>query len=288
MASVFEFFGIKKQSEYTAIPRLSIKSPLSALQLKSERYFTISPVAEARDGNKLGVSVQGQQNFNLASVEHLDFLTRCVDQFNEKSIRLKAIDRNIAGSIILSIAASSLSFLPLLGSFLLPLSWIGWGAAIYFMNQRGSAFTEYQESLTLLVAACNWSLGEKPTDPRAVTQNPVIRSMMTVLYPVLTETQVKHLIADQIENVFIDELKEFKGQFAQGTHVFSNERHNIALSKKGAEFNRCIYGFNKGSFVDFLDALASVIPDLFRVVQYGWQQGTSWCQEKISGLQHSA
>ena len=68
----------------------------------------------------------------------------------------------------------------------------------------------------------------------------------------------------------------------------SSEENRIALSKKGVEFNRCFYGFNKGGCVDFLDALASSLPDVYRALQYGWHQGVAWCQEKMGSSQKPA
>ncbi|OEH46732.1 hypothetical protein lpari_02200 [Legionella parisiensis] len=104
-----------------------------------------------------------------------------------------------------------------------------------------------------------------------------------VLYPVLTETQVRHLIANDIEEVFTQELHEYEKRFELGfkPESFFKKDDTIALSKKGAEFSRCIYGFNKGGVMDFLDAIVSILPDLYRAAVHGCHQLKHWWQEKI-------
>jgi len=283
MQSVFEQIGIKKQAKSTSIPQLGVKKHLSMLQIESQNYFTIPKAAQAADNDMLAVEVVEGQTFLSTNQAHVDFLNQCTALVNEKSTQLKRIDQKLLASVIFGVAATALSYFPLVGF----LGWIGWGAAIYYMNQRAVVYAEYHESLTLLVGACNWSLGPGVTDRKDTIENlahnPSIRNMMVALYPVLTETQVKHLIADDIENVFTNELEEYESKFKLGfepNRFFSNKDERIALSKKGAEFSRCIYGFNKGNVSDLLDAIVSSLPDLYKAVQHSWQRLKYWWQEK--------
>ncbi|MCW8397418.1 hypothetical protein OQJ26_01235 [Legionella sp. PATHC038] len=282
MPSVFEFLGIKKQLS-TPVPQLGINNALYKRQIESQQYFTIESAAEAADGNKLAIHTKKGQDFRTSNPQHIEFLNQCITLVKEKSNLLKSTDQKIAGSVVFGVTATALSFLPVVGF----LGWVGWAATAYFINQRATAYAEYHEALTLLVGACNWSLGQGPEERKDtipnLTKNEAIRAMMAVLYPVLTEVQVRHLIADDVEEVFAKELQDYEQRFELGfktDRFFSKKDDTIALSKKGAEFSRCIYGFNKGGFTDFLDAIVSILPDLYKAAVHGGQQLKSWWQEK--------
>ncbi|KTC80541.1 hypothetical protein Lche_2561 [Legionella cherrii] len=284
MPSVFEFLGIKKQLS-TPVPQLGINNALYKRQIESQQYFTIESAAEAADGNKLAINLKKGQDFRTSNQQHIEFLNQCITLVKEKSNLLKSTDQKIAGSVVFGVTATALSFLPVVGF----LGWIGWAATAYFINQRATAYAEYHEALKLLVGACNWSLGQGPEDRKDripnLTKNETIRAMMAVLYPVLTEVQVRHLIADDVEEVFAKELQDYEERFQLGfktDRFFSKQDDTIALSKKGAEFSRCIYGFNKGGFTDFLDAIVSILPDLYKAAIHGVQQLKSWWQEKTN------
>ena len=285
MPSVFESLKILAKPASTPIARLGVDSPLAQLQLSSKKYFTIPADATAADGDKLGVEIAEGQGFKLANPDHKEFLEKCVARFNTSSASLKAIDTKLTASVVVGIVASSLSFLPLVG-------WLGiaaWGAAAYYFDRRATAYANYEQSLNLLVAACNWSLGKhNASEAAALQKDPAIRSMMTALYPVLTETQVKHLIADEIEGVFAKEFAAYEAKLEAGfrpehrysQHSFFTQDDDVAISKKCTEFNRCIYGHNKGGVTDFLDALASAIPDLWRMAVHGVQSLKYQWQER--------
>ncbi|WP_454782094.1 hypothetical protein [Legionella sp. WA2022007384] len=288
MTSVLSFLGMKDKEPYTSMSELGINSDLSKLQLESQNYFTIAKGAQAADFNVLGVAIKEGEHFQTNTKAHIDFLKRCTALVKEKSTQLKSIDHKIIGSVVFGAAATALSFLPVVGF----LGWIGWGAAAYFIQQRAIAYTQYQESLALLVGACNWSLGEGVNQRQSIisnlTTNESVRDMMAVLYPVLTEKQVKHLIADDIEEKFAEELREYEKRYQLGfnpSQFFSKTDDTIALSKKGAEFSRCIYGYNKGGFTDFLDAIVSVLPDLYRAALHGCQKLQYWWQEKSHSVE---
>lgn len=276
MPSVFEYFNLA-QDNSTPVPQLASNTTFFQLQKEASDYFSVKENAAAADGNVLAVSIVEGQSFTLQNEKHAKFLTRCTELFKEKSDALKLLDKKIAGSVSLGVLATSLSFIPLVGYF----SALGWGGSVYFVNQRGKAYSEYMESLNLLVCACNWSLGQGK-DERLNNENdlctaPTIRKMMTELYSVLTEKQARHLIADDIEGVFAKELVDFESKFSLSfskNTLFANKSADeyIALSKKGAGFTRCVYGFNKGRPIDFLDAFISIIPDLYRAIVDGFKQ----------------
>lgn len=280
MPSVFEAFGWKKQSSYTAITPLGINNRINRLQIQSQKYFIVEENARAADGNILAVTLISGQNFDLINEEHRTHLRACMALFKEKANDLKALDRKIAYSMVLGVIATSLSFIPFVGYFGL----LGWGSALYHLNQRTTASIEYQESLNLLVATCNWALGqganERRSDKDALTTNSDIREMMISLYPVLNEQQVRHLIADDIEEVFTQELRnyEHKYQLTANAHNFfsAGGDERIAQGKRSAEFNRCIYGYNKGNPTDYLDAFLSIFPDIYNAIHYGFKRLQHW------------
>ncbi|KTD13603.1 hypothetical protein Lgra_0895 [Legionella gratiana] len=291
MASVFEFLRIKTQSVSTSVPQLGINNELNRLQRESENYFVIPKSAQAANRNVLAVQVKEEQNFLSTNSTHIEFLNKCIALFKDKSAQLHSIDQKILGSVAFGVVATALSFLPVIGF----LGWIGWGATVYYISQRATAYADYHESLTLLVGACNWSLGQGPGKRKdrsieQLTKNETVRTMMATLYPVLTEIQVEHLLADDIEGIFAQELKDYEAQFQLGFNphqFFSKKDDIIALSKKGAEFSRCIYGFNKGGFTDFFDAIVSILPDLYRATLQGFQQLKYWWQEKTHSSENT-
>ena len=277
MPSAFEFFGVKATPASTPISTLGVNNRLSQLQTESKEYFSIPENAAAADNNVLAVKIS--HTFSLSGGKHTGYLNQCTACFNDKSAALVNIDMKIMTGIAVVIAASTLSFLPLAGYAF----WLGLGAAAYYLQQRSQAYAEYEQSLTLLVANCNWSLGK--VDNSVLVNDSAIRDMMTALYPVLTEAQVKHLIDDKIEESFAAELRAYEEKFtsplgergAKNFELSPDER--IALSKKGAEFKRCIYGFNKGNPTDFLDAFLSFVPDLYNAATNGIQKLNHWWNE---------
>ena len=153
---------------------------------------------------------------------------------------MRAIDRNIAISAVVGLIATSLSFIPFVGYF----SLLGWGSALYFITQRTRAYDEYKESLNLLAATCNWSLGEgdeeRQSPKEELTRNADIRDMMTSLYPVVTEKQARHLIADDIEKMFVAELNDYESKYTGTTSTFfAGGDDSIARSKR--VLSRCLW-----------------------------------------------
>lgn len=284
MPSVLESFGWKTQSEFTAVPQLGIDSKINKLQLQSQKYFLVKENARATDGDVLAVTVKSGQGFNVTNTdleqdEHSSYVRACTALFKEKSDALTATDRNIALSATAGVITTALSFIPFVGY----LAALCWGSTLFFINQRTKAYEEYQESLNLLVSTCNWALGqgksERHCTSTALTSNPDIRNMMVSLYPVLTEKQVRHLIADDIEEVFAGELHSYESKYglsANKSSFFKNDDERIAQSKRSAEFHRCIYGFNKGKPTDFLDAFLSVFPDIYNSIVYGCKRLQHW------------
>lgn len=280
MASVFEAFGWKSQSAYTLISPLGIENRINQLQIQSQKYFTIGEKAQAADGDQLGVTVQANQAFNLAKPEHRAQLQACIALFKEQSAALKSIDKKIALSVVLGVVASSLSFISFVGYFGI----LGWGAAAWFLYNRANVSKEYQESLKLLVATCNWTLGPSAaarcSQKEGLTQDPDIREMMSLLYPALNEQQIKHLVADDIEEVFARELRDYEKQHLVNPTInrfFSaNADERIARSKRSAEFTRCIYGYNKGGARDYIDAFLSIFPDLYHAIIHGFKRAQHW------------
>jgi hypothetical protein len=270
MASVLGSLGWNIQSKETPIARLGITSDLNSLQIESQKYYIIPENATAHDGEDNPLAVTKKIDFNIQA--HKEFVQKSTALFIKKSDGLKALDMKIAGSFMLWIVATSLSFLPFIGYFALPCV----GLLIYQITQRTTVLNEYKESLNLLVATCNWILGpnkdDRQTDDHVLTQDEDLRNMMIALYPVLTKEQVNHLIANDIEQIFTDEQNEYEEKYrlSKKSSSFWNDK-SIAGSKRSAEFNRCIYGYNKGKATDFLDAFLSVFPDIWNAITDGFK-----------------
>ncbi len=271
MSLVLELIGLKKSATSTPIAPLGINSPINKLQTKSQNYFTIAADAVAADGDQLGVSITRNGAFDLTNPAHKEHITECLALFKEQKQKLHILDQKIIYSALLGIVGSSLSFIP----FVSYIGLAGWGSTIFHLAQRNSQFNEYQETLKLLVATCNWSLGpvSRKNANAELTTDLVMRDMMAALYPVLTEKQVRHLIADDIEEVFAQELRVYESKYhlnsAIGTLFNTAEKkadERIALGKRSAEFNRCVYGYQKGNALDYLDAFVSIFPDLYKMI----------------------
>lgn len=252
--------GVFNQSKSTQLPPLAINSEIGLLSRQSESYFKILKGATT-DGSRLAVS---PTKFDLSDQNHTQFLENCTRLFSDQSKRLKELDQKLALGLVTGMVATSLSFIPFVGYF----SILGWGSALYYFNQRAQVYKDYQESMTLLVGCCNWSLGiaGNAREQSGLTKNPAIRNMMSALYPVLNEAQTRHLIDDAIEDIFDDERRAYE----QGSTIKLVDK-NIAQGKKAAQFQRCIYGFNKGSALDFIDAFLTLFPDMYRAIQDGFR-----------------
>lgn len=269
MTTSFLDYFISPQS--TPLPTLRVNSRLYQLQTESKLFFTIDEHAEAADGNNLAVTIGQHNQFSLNYQSHSSFVTNCTNLFREKSIVLQAIDTKIMAAALVAIAAMSIPFIPFAG-------WIAmaaWMTALYLMHERGNAYAEYHESLVLLAATCNWSLGEVNHQPnkKMLADSEIIQNMMKQLYSVLTETQTKHLIDDAIESQFVAALKASDDSNAANTdkkygQFFSSPAlKEVVLKKQGPEFFRCMYGLNKGKPKDFLDAFLTALPDLWRAAK---------------------
>lgn len=273
MASILESLSWQSQTDSTALQQLGVNNRIYQRQLESQRYFTIKDNAQATDGNALAIRLI--EPFSLTDNHHLSYLSGCTTLFKEKLETLQALDQKIVFSTILSMVATSLSFIPFVGYF----SLLGSSSALYHIHKRSVAEVEYRESLNLLVANCNWSLGN--TCDTTLINRPEIRDMMSALYPVLTEKQVQHLIADEIEEAFKQELHHYEEKYRLINHTnyfFSSNSNDerIAQSKRSAEFKRCVYGYNKGNPSDYLDAFLSVLPDLYHATLHGFRRLQHW------------
>lgn len=273
MLSVFEYFNFSQDASSTPLPKLAISTTLYQLQKQSEQYFQIPDNAKAKDEDVLAVEIKAP--FILE--KHSEFLENCTKQMQKKLQALEIIDKKIAASFALGTVALTLSFIPFVGYF----STIGFGATAYFITQRTQMYAEYKEALHLLVGCCNWSLGpekeQRQDSVETLVGSPAIENMMTELYPVLTEKQARHLIADDIENKFTEKLNSYEEKFKKNLSnlsLFQGER--IALSKKAMSVKHCVYGLNKGKPLDFLDAFLSIVPDLYNAAVDGFKRMIYW------------
>ncbi len=248
-----------------------------SIPLRSEDYFTIKPNAVAKDkSSDADLPITIAQRFSL--VAHRNIITEHTEFYKTKSTALVALDKKIMSAILLALVAAHAPFISLVVPFVGLVATIAWVAAFYLLGQRINVYNEYHDSLLLLVGTCNWSLGSTNRQDTEVNlaRSPEIKAMMSELYPVLSETQIKHLIADDIEQQYAEALKNYNDSFKYpflsflnhadnaAARAISNELEGPALKKRGAEFIRCVYGLNRGSAKDTLYVFANAIPDFVR------------------------
>ena len=274
MQAYFEylpFFGTT--SEKVKLPQLAVDNSLHQFQLESKKYFTIDANAEATNGNKLAITPVVL--FNIDTPEQINFIERATKKFTDASTALKAIDSQIAQSLLLSVNASAVTILPFLGTVGWVCSWIGLGYAVKKFADRQLAYQDYNESMTLLMGTCNWSLGVLNTSaPETITNHPAVKSMLNVLYPVLTKKQIECLIADEIESGFVashqQEQDKSSGYFSTFFGSYINPHDKTTFGKIGTNISHSAYGFGKGSPMDTLLVMFTSIPDIFRAVSNGF------------------
>ena len=236
--------------------------------LRSQEYFTIKMNAVAKDRNHSndGLPIRISKNFSL--LEHASIVTDHTDLYKEKSAALVSNDRKMWSALLIAVIAPNIPFIPFLGL----VAFVAWMATFYFLNQRATLNTEYKDARTLLIATCNWALGpnlqSRTNNVNDLTNSHEINAMMEQLFPVLSKTQVKHLIADDIEGEYTNALEVraqrtqiplasfFSSNQYKITKFVSRELEETALKQSTAEVIRCIYGHNRGE--DVMDLLRVV------------------------------
>ena len=236
--------------------------------LRSQEYFTIKMNAVAKDRNHSndGLPIRISKNFSL--LEHASIVTDHTDLYKEKSAALVSNDRKMWSALLIAVIAPNIPFIPFLGL----VAFVAWMAIFYFLNQRATLNTEYKDARTLLIATCNWALGpnlqSRTNNVNDLTNSHEINAMMEQLFPVLSKTQVKHLIADDIEGEYTNALEVraqrtqiplasfFSSNQYKITKFVSRELEETALKQSTAEVIRCIYGHNRGE--DVMDLLRVV------------------------------
>lgn len=308
MPSLLELMGLLDQPTEMSIPQFDINSTVYRLQMQTNKYFTIpldaranaaqgrlaleAPETEAQGDEEAEVAAQQSVVFNPTLPEHQQLIAQCTLAFTTNLTRLKAIDYKIMASVTLVVIASAFSFLPLVGYF----TWLGLGSIIYQTHQRGAAYTDYKASLMLLVTVCHWSLGPGAArrtlleDGASLTAQKEIRAMTAALFSVLTEAELRHLIANDLVTAFITECRQHDENFRAGYQAYimfreANPDQTMALNRRNAAFHRCVYGPNKTA-INFLDAFLELLPDLWKLschvfvkIQHKVQELTTPAQE---------
>lgn len=280
MPSVFDYCKqhfFRQEPPETRVSNSHIDTTTAYALKTRSRYFEITD--SITDGTTL--AIRPVQLFDANNPDHKELLTQMTQSFKAKSNALMQRDKDIMAGLAFGVIGTSLSFLPILG-------WVGLAGYFYAASQayhREKAYTEYHAALTELVGACNWSLGAlNNNQAEELTQTPEIRTMMMALYRVLTEQNIRDLIDNEIETLFVDELETYNSSVPVPGY-----EDNIRASKKGADFIRCIYGYNKGQLVDFVDALVSLIPDAYHMACDGLERVQDWWQSTAPSpaLEHS-
>jgi hypothetical protein len=238
--------------------------------MRSSNYFVIKPNAVAKDNNQSenDLPIEIAKRFSLR--EHAAIVTDHTNLYKEKSDALVSNDKKMWSALLIAVIAPSIPFIPFLGL----VAFVAWMATFYFLNQRATLNTEYKDARTLLIATCNWALGPKirQDSKEELMASAEINAMMNELFPVLSKTQVKHLIADEIENQYTEALEAraqrtkiplasfFSSNSSRAAQFVSRELEETALKQSTAEVIRCIYGHNRGeNEMDLLRVVSNFI-----------------------------
>ncbi|NDH67394.1 MAG: hypothetical protein EBY22_05710 [Gammaproteobacteria bacterium] len=240
--------------------------------VRSQDYFLIKLNAVAKDNNRSDddLPIMITKKFSLR--EHAAIVKDHTNLYKEKSNALVLNDKKMWSALLIAVIAPNIPFIPFLGL----VAFVAWMATFYFLNQRATLNTDYKDARTLLIATCNWALGPN-SDSRnnlisELTNSQEIKAMMDELFPVLSKTQVKHLIADDIERQYTDALEAraqrtkiplatfFSNNPSRAAQSVSRELEETALKQSTAEVIRCIYGHNRGeNEMDLLRVVSNFI-----------------------------
>ena len=238
--------------------------------LRSQDYFRIKMNAVAKDNNQSDNDLPIEITERFSLIKHAEIVTDHTNLYKEKSDALVLNDKKMWSALLIAVIAPSIPFVPFLGL----VAFVAWMATFYFLNQRATLNTEYKDARTLLIATCNWALGPKDRidSKEHLTANPQIKAMMDELFPVLSQTQVKHLIADDIERQYAEALETraertkipfasfFNNPQSRAAQSVSRELEETALKQSTAEVIRCIYGHNRGeNEMDLLRVVSNFI-----------------------------
>ena len=238
--------------------------------LRSQDYFRIKMNAVAKDNNQSDNDLPIEITERFSLIKHAEIVTDHTNLYKEKSDALVLNDKKMWSALLIAVIAPSIPFVPFLGL----VAFVAWMATFYFLNQRATLNTEYKDARTLLIATCNWALGPKTRQDskKDLIASAEIKAMMDELFPVLSKTQVKHLIADDIENQYTDALVAraqrtkiplasfFSSNPSRAAQFVSRELEETALKQSTAEVIRCIYGHNRGeNEMDLLRVVSNFI-----------------------------
>jgi|GEM_PF-6782476 len=263
-------YAILSDESFTQMSDTPEKRTAPFYFIRSQNYFVIKANAVAKDRNHSNdeLPILISENFSLAN--HAAIVTDHTNLYKEKSDALVLNDKKMWSALLIAVIAPSIPFVPFLGL----VAFVAWMATFYFLNQRATLNTEYKDARTLLIATCNWALGPKDRidSKERLTASPEINAMMNELFPVLSKTQVKHLIADEIENQYTEALEAraqrtkiplasfFSSNSSRAAQSVSRELEETALKQSTAEVIRCIYGHNRGeNEMDLLRVVSNFI-----------------------------
>lgn len=185
----------------------------------------------------------------FASTErsHLSIITNCIAQIYEKQQLVKSIDKKAAAALTIGTAALVFSFIP----FNWAVTIAGFSYGFYQLGLRDNAYKEYTQALEDLKQCCNWALNH--TDATVVRDNlvnPTVMNILPALAPLMSQTELKHVLHDEIENNLIKET-------------------GIDFEKQNHTFEYKLYGYKQGSFKDVMNGILYAIQNAFHdAVEY--------------------
>lgn len=234
-----KFFSIRNDHDpSTAINPIELDD---LTQLVSRRNLSsqVDPLYQFKDNKALIFPVENQPNFSgfdgqtfdVDNEEHRDFIVKSTEVYLKELNNLLRLDQRIPYALAAYMFPNFLffSWIPLSGflsSFSDPLALMATG---WLANQRIVQFNRYFMALELMKANLAWSLGNWPSQTSEELISKIARTnylihMVDAIAPALTYQELKNIIADSVEQSFLENASSILKQKKMGADYLSGYR----------------------------------------------------------------
>ncbi len=198
-------------------------------------------------------------SFKPDNPDHIKLISQCKDLLLQKLNDLHAIDIKMLAGFTVGVAAFALSWL-------LPFTAVaiaGFAYGAYQLGVRQHAYKEYSDTLETLKDICNWTLNDSNMQVEALNQtmkNQTICEMAEVLTTLMNEEQLRAVIRDDIEEVYVNQAHQNDEEDVrvQGYKLLD------ATQTKNLKF--AVYGMEQGGILDILQGLGHAIQNAVKAL----------------------
>lgn len=206
--------------------------------------------------------------FDINKPQHLQYLKDCNQQFKETFARLKSLDTRInllcVSYFLTTIPQMIVANRPFSGHIMRSIlaqkatneaiCSLDEGIAIsafYMQGQRSGVYKEYREIFLQQIHNMAWATGYWGSDDDRemltnIQNHPVINDLVTTMSEVLTIAEIKAIISDEIEALFLQNAETL---------------HKALYSGRRQAVNLCLYGTNSDSIISYVKAPALYVID---------------------------